>query len=102
MHVFNNQAERIVNLAATNRLPGIYGDRHYVDVGGLMAYGANIVSTWRRAAYYIDKILKGVKPADLPVEQPTNFELAINLRTAKQIGVTIPNSVLAKTDRVIK
>ena len=100
--MFNNQIERIVNLAAKNRLPGMYGDRQYVDAGGVMAYGANIVSTWRRAATYVDKILKGAKPAELPVEQPTKFELAINLKTAKQIGLTIPANVLARADKVIK
>jgi putative ABC transport system substrate-binding protein len=100
--MFNNQIGRIVNLAAKNRLPGMYGDRQYVDAGGVMAYGANIVSTWRRAATYVDKILKGAKPAELPVEQPTKFELAINLKTAKQIGLTIPANVLARADKVIK
>jgi putative ABC transport system substrate-binding protein len=100
--LFNNQVGRIVNLAAKNRLPGMYADRQYVDGGGLMAYGTSIANTWRRAAVYVDKILKGAKPADLPVEQPTKFELAINLKTAKQIGLTIPPNVLARADRVIK
>ena len=100
--LFNNQAGRIVNLAAKNRLPGMYADRQYVDAGGLMAYGASIVDTWRRAATYVDKILKGRKPADLPVEQPTKFELVINLKTAKQIGLTIPPNVLARADKVIR
>jgi putative ABC transport system substrate-binding protein len=100
--LFNNQAGRIVNLAAKNRLPGMYGDRHYVDAGGLMAYGASIADTWRRAATYVDKILKGRKPADLPVEQPTKFELVINLKTAKVLNLTIPQSVLYRADKVIK
>jgi putative ABC transport system substrate-binding protein len=100
--LFNNQAGRIVNLAAKNRLPGMYGDRHYVDAGGLMAYGASIADTWRRAATYVDKILKGRKPGDLPVEQPTKFELVINLKTAKVLNLTIPQSVLYRADKVIK
>ena len=100
--MFNNQAGRIVNLATKHRLAAMYGERLYVDAGGLMSYGANIVDTFRRAATYVDKILKGAKPADLPVEQPMKFDLMINLNAAKQIGVTISPNVLARADRVIR
>jgi putative ABC transport system substrate-binding protein len=93
---------RIVDFAAKSRLPAMYGDKEFVDAGGLMSYGVNIADLWGRAATYVDKILKGAKPADLPVEQPTKFELIINLKAAKQIGVTIPPNVLARADRVIK
>jgi len=94
--------KRIIGLALKNRLPSIYGSRADVDAGGLMSYSADLTDNYRRVAYYVDKILKGTKPADLPVEQPTKFELAINLKTAKQIGLTIPQSVLYRADRVIK
>jgi putative tryptophan/tyrosine transport system substrate-binding protein len=100
--VNNTNRARIIEMALKNRLPGVYHESQFADAGGLMSYGPNLPATFRRAAYFVDRILKGAKPADLPVEQPTKFELVINLRTAKQIGVTIPNSVLAKTDRVIK
>ncbi|HEV8342923.1 MAG TPA: ABC transporter substrate-binding protein [Candidatus Binatia bacterium] len=93
---------QIVDFAAKNRLPLIYDTREFIEDGGLMSYGPNFPDLWRRAATYVDKILKGAKPADLPVEQPTKFELMINLRTAKQIGLTIPPNVLARADRVIK
>ena len=92
----------IADLAAQNRLPAIYPQADFVDSGGLMSYGPDRVEPYRRAAYYIDMILKGSKPADLPVEQPTKFELVINLKTAKQDGVTIPQWVLARAERVIK
>jgi putative ABC transport system substrate-binding protein len=92
----------IAAFAAKQRLPAMYSFREYVDAGGLMSYGTNFPALFHRAATYVDKILKGAKPADLPVEQPTKFELVINLKTAEQIGLTIPPSVLARADRVIK
>ena len=94
--------ERIVDLAAKNRLPGMYPNSEYVETGGLMSYAADIVAMFRRAATYVDKILKGAKPADLPVEQPIKFEFIVNLKAAKQIGLTIPPNVLARADRVIR
>jgi putative tryptophan/tyrosine transport system substrate-binding protein len=93
---------RIVDLAAKNRLPAMYPNSEYVDDGGLMSYAADIVAMFRRSATYVDKALKGTKPADLPVEQPTKFEFVINLKTAKDIGLRIPANVLARADRVIR
>jgi putative ABC transport system substrate-binding protein len=93
---------RIAELAARNRLPTISDPREFADAGGLMSYGPSRAALWQRAATYVDKILKGTKPADLPVEQPTKFEFVINLKTAKQIGLTIPQSVLFRADKVIK
>ena len=95
-------SKRIVDYAAKHRLPGMYFDSSWVSSGGLMSYGPNYPDLFRRASTYVDKILKGRKPADLPVEQPMKFEFVINLKTAKQIGVTIPPNVLARADRVIK
>jgi putative ABC transport system substrate-binding protein len=92
----------IVDLAVKSRLPVIYSGRAFVDAGGLMAYGVSVEDLDRRAATYVDKILKGAKPADLPVEQPQKFEFIINLKAAKQIGLTIPPNVLARADKVIK
>ena len=94
--------KRIAGFALKSRLPSMYNRREFVDAGGLMSYGPNYPDLWRRAATYIDKILKGAKPADLPVEQPTKFEFVINLITAKQIGLTIPPNVLARADKVIR
>ena len=99
--MFTN-AKWIVGFALKSRLPSVYSRKEAVDAGGLMSYGADIADSYRRIAYYVDKILKGAKPADLPVEQPTKFELVINLRTAKQIGLTIPPEVLARASRLIK
>jgi putative ABC transport system substrate-binding protein len=100
--VANSQREKTVDLVVKSRLPAIYNLPGYMEAGGLMFYGVNILDLDRRAATYIDKILKGAKPADLPVEQPTKFELVINLKAAKQIGLTIPPHVLARADRVIR
>jgi putative ABC transport system substrate-binding protein len=99
---FTQNQQRILKLAAKHRLPAIYSHDEFVNNGGLMFYGASYADLFRRAGTYVDKILKGAKPADLPVEQPTKFELVINLKTAKQIGLTIPPNVLARADRVIK
>jgi putative ABC transport system substrate-binding protein len=98
---FNTQRRRLVDLATQNRFVAVWEHRDFVSDGGLMSYGPNLVDMNRRAARYIDKILKGARPADLPVEQPTVFELAINMRTAKALGLTIPPSVLARADEVI-
>ena len=94
--------KRIASFALKSRLPSSFGNKEAVDAGGLMSYGADIADSYRRIAYYVDKILKGAKPADLPIEQPTKFELVINLKTAKQVGLMIPQKVLARADRVIK
>jgi putative tryptophan/tyrosine transport system substrate-binding protein len=94
--------KRIAGFALKSRLPSVYVNREFVDAGGLMSYGADLSASHRNVAAYVDKILKGAKPADMPVEQPTKFELFINLKTAKQIGVTIPPNVLARADTVIK
>jgi putative ABC transport system substrate-binding protein len=100
--VLNSHRATVVKLATSNRLPVIYPFSEFVEAGGLMNYGVSYLDLYRRAATYVDKILKGAKPADLPVEQPTKFELVINLKTAKQIGLTIPPNVLARADRVIR
>ena len=99
---FLREHRRLVDLAAKNRLPAVYTSREFVDAGGLMSYGAHQPDLFRRAATYVDKILKGAKPGDLPIEQPTKFELVINLKTAKDLGLTIPPSVLARADDLIQ
>jgi len=100
--VFNSPRTQVTELAAKNRLPAIYWATEFIDAGGLMTYSVSFTHLFRRAATYIDKILKGRKPAELPVEQPIKFEFVVNLKAAKQIGVTIPPNVLARADRVIK
>ncbi len=96
------QREGIANLAAKSRLPAVYGWRLHAEAGGLIAYAADVFHSYRRAATYVVKILKGAKPADLPVEQPTKYELVINMRTAKSLGLTIPQSLLLRADEVIE
>jgi len=100
--LMNANQNRIVGFALKSRLPSLYQRRAFVEAGGLMSYAADQADSYKRVAYFVDRILKGANPADLPVEQPTNFELVINLKTAKQIGLTIPQKVLARADKVIK
>ena len=99
---FFNERSGLADVAARNRLPTMYVSRDFVEAGGLISYGPNLADSWRRAATYVDKILKGAKPADLPVEQPTKFELVINLKAAKALGLTIPQSILLRADHVIE
>ena len=101
-NMFISERRRLVDLAAKNRLPAVYPWREFVDAGGLMSYGLNVADLFRRAATYVDKILKGAKPADLPVEQPTKFELVINLKTAKILGLTIPQPLQQRADQMIE
>jgi putative ABC transport system substrate-binding protein len=100
--LINTQQRQVLDFAAKNRLPAMYPDSEFVEAGGLMSYAPNIVDLWRRAADFVDKILKGTRPADLPVEQPIKFEFVVNLMTTKQIGLTIPPNVLVRADRVIR
>jgi putative ABC transport system substrate-binding protein len=100
--LFSHHRERLAELARKYRMPGIYESPAYVSAGGLMSYGPNFVDLYRRSASYVDRILKGAKPGDLPIEQPTKFELVINLKTAKALGLTIPPSLLARADQVIE
>ena len=100
--MFQTQRERIVDLAAKHRLPGIFELREFAEAGGLLSYDTNVADMYRRLATYVDKILKGAKPGDLPVEQPTKFELVINLKTAKALGLAIPPSILSRADRLIE
>jgi putative tryptophan/tyrosine transport system substrate-binding protein len=100
--LFRDNQKRIADFALKSRLPSVYNNKVAVEVGGFMSYGADLADSYRRVAYFVDRILKGAKPADLPVEQPTKFELVINLKTAKQIGLTIPQSMLYRADKVIK
>jgi putative ABC transport system substrate-binding protein len=92
----------ITNFAAKNRISSLFGAKAFVEIGGLMSYGPSYPGMFRRGAYYVDKILKGAKPGDLPIEQPTKFELVINLKTAKALGLTIPPSLLQRADQVIE
>jgi len=100
--VFGSAGQRLADLAKKNELPTVFLFRYYVDAGGLMSYGPDLVDQWRRAATHVDKILKGATPGDLPVEQPTKFELVINLKTAKALGLTIPQTLLLRADQVIE
>ena len=100
--MFFNEREQLAGRAAKNRLPAVYPSREYVDAGGLMSYGPDRADLFRRAATYVDKILKGAKPGDLPVEQPTKFQLVINLKAARALGLTLPPSVLARADQVVE
>jgi len=100
--MFTSNRKQMADLATKHRLPAMFTSQEYVEAGGLMAYGENSTDRFRRLATYVDKILKGTKPADLPVEQPTKFEFFINLKAAKQIVLTIPPNALARADKVIK
>ena len=100
--LFNTQQRQVLDFAAKNRLPAIYDNSEYVEAGGLMSYAANIADQWRRTADFVDKILKGTQPAEIPVEQPIKFEFVVNLKTANQLGLKIEPNVLARANRVIR
>jgi putative ABC transport system substrate-binding protein len=101
-NLFTTHRTKVLKLASRARLPAMYGARRWADEGGLMSYGANYGDLLRRSAWYVDKILKGVKPGDLPVEQPTKFELVVNLKTARAVGIAIPESILLRADEIIR
>ena len=101
-HILEANIAQVVSLAATHRIPAMYPWRTYVEAGGLMSYAANSADNYRHAATYVDKILKGARPADLPVQQPTKFQLIINIKTARALGLTVPLSLLARADEVIE
>ena len=98
----NEHRKLIVELAARHRLPAVYAFRYFAAIGGLMSYGIDVVDLYKRAAVYVDRILKGTKPADLPMEQPTKFELVINLKTARTLGLAVPSSLLIRADEIIE
>jgi putative ABC transport system substrate-binding protein len=100
--MFIDQRRTIVDLAARHRLPAVYGEREFVEVGGLMFYGASLAEMYRRSAVYVDRVLKGARPADLPIEQPTKFELIVNQKTARSIGVSLPRSLLLRADQIVE
>jgi putative ABC transport system substrate-binding protein len=100
--MFTAHLRRIVDFAAKRRLPGVFSSREFVEAGGLLSYAPSLAANWRRAAVFVDKILKGAKPGDLPIEQPTKFELVVNLKTAKALGLTIPQSLLVRADEIIQ
>src|SRR5262249_20106757 len=100
--VFFAYPNETVRLASKARLPAIYGERRYVDAGGLMSYGSSVPDLYRRSAGYVDKILRGAKPSELPIEQPTKFDLVVNLKTAKVLGISIPESILLRADEVVR
>jgi putative tryptophan/tyrosine transport system substrate-binding protein len=100
--VFSAERDTIVKLAEKHKLSAVYSQREYVEAGGLISYGANFVELYRRVAVHVDKILRGAKPAELPIEQPTTFEMVVNLKTAKAVGLTVPKSVLVRADQVIQ
>ena len=100
--MFQANVARIIDFATKRRLPGVFPNRAFVDAGGLLSYAPSLLANWRRAAVFVDKILKGAKPGDLPIEQPTQFELVVNLKTAKALGLTIPPSVLTRADTIIQ
>jgi len=99
---FFRDRDRLANLALQRRVPSIFGTREYVDAGGLLSYGPNIIALFRRAAEYADRIARGAKPADLPIEQPTKFEVIVNLKTARALGINIPTPILLRADEVIE
>jgi putative ABC transport system substrate-binding protein len=100
--LFGLHRTRLADLAARSRLPAMYGAREYVEAGGLMSYGPDVLDNFRRSATYVDRILKGVKPADLPIEQPTQFEFVINMKSARALGLTIPQTLLLRADQIIE